>query len=508
MAQSPHNDITSSLSYQYMSGTIYVVSGGLFYIFIAKFLPTYTVGAVSLLLAIVALLTTFFSFAFPTSAQHFISFHIGKKDYAETHSLALRLVWISVLLSLASIAFTLLAAKPLAILFFHNSADTILVDIASIYVAISVMFGVLHGTALGFQMFRTDAFIYLSSASASYFVGLAFLFVLHSIFYLVVGLTLSYFYGSIFYVIKLFSKRRTPWEPSRKTTTQLIFSYSWPLVLSGLLGYGSSYGDRILVAYFLNLDLLGIYSFVLIVSTSLYFLGGPIVNVLFSKLSEFYSTGDKVKLVKAVNLSSTLLMLIYPPVALGVASISPIVLSLLAQPVYSIGYVALTIVLGSSSIFVLGSVVSSVLSAVRKTRVYILSTASTLASNVILSVLLIPRFEMLGAAIAYSSVFVISFVINYYYAITKEVGGFDWVTVLKIWSSSVIMFVMVSIERFVFGNFVRMLPLYILTGALFYLISLNLTRSMKRIKRDEFLSYLPMRFGFRRIAGILLSIAF
>ena len=339
-------------------------------------------------------------------------------------------------------------------------------------------------------------------------VGLIFLLVFHSIFYLLIGLSVSYIYGSIFYIIVIFIRRPPAKERSRKTSLYLISAYSWPIILSSLMGYGSNYVDRFVVAYFLNISTLGIYSFVLIVSSSLSFLAGPLVNILIPKLSEFFSLNDREKLGKGVKLSSALMILIYSPLALGVAALSPIVLSLLARTTYTSGSLALMILLGVSSIFILWNILSSVIYAVRKTRVYIVITSLTLVSNILLSFLLIPKIGMVGAAISNSSVIVISFMVSYHYAIRKEVEKYDWITVMKVWLSSFTMFAVVFIERTLIGNGLYMLPIYILTGAVVYVAMLNLIHSLRRLTKDEFMGFIPIRFGLRKIAQIILGRAF
>ncbi len=508
MGQGSNNELGSALSYQYLSASGYVVSGGLFYVVIAKFLPTYYVGAIALLIAISSLLNIVFSFGFPISAQHFVSFNIGRGDLTESHSLANRLIIISVILSVSSIIFTVAASKTLAILFFHNAGDTFLIDAASIYIAVGIIFGILHGTTLGLQKFKTDAIVYLSSASFSYLIGLSMLFVFHSLLYLVLGLTVSYTYGAILYIAVIYRSKPVTVEKTRKTTLQLIFTYSWPLILSNLAGYGSQYVDRLVVAYFLNISVLGIYNFIIIVSSSFAFLSGPIVNILVPKLSEYFSSDDSDKLRKGVNVSSALLILVYSPLVLGLAAIAPIALKLLATNAYLPGYIPLMILLGTSSIFILWNIFGSFLSAVRKTKIYIISTSVTLVSNVILSVLLIPWLGMVGAAIANSSVIAFSFFITYFYAIVKGLRSFDWGTVLKLWFSSLVMFSLVTLERIELGNTYRMLPLYVISGLFIYFAMINLTRSLRKLSKDEILSYIPTYLKLRSIARIVLNWAF
>ena len=209
-----------------------------------------------------------------------------------------------------------------------------------------------------------------------------------------------------------------------------------------------------------------------------------------------------------VSLSSTVTMLVYSPMALGLASVAPIALMLLAKPVFASGYVALIILLGTSSVMVLGGILGSVIYAVRKTWVYLITTVMTLVSNITLSFILIPRFGMIGAAVANSSVSVVAFIILYHYAIRVGLRRFDWSTVIKLWFSSLVMFVMVTAERMLLGNFIHLLPLYVLSGVFYYWIAVNLTRSLRSLKREEFLSYIPSRFSFRRIVSLFLVKAF
>ena len=508
MDSGPDGGISASLSYQYVSAVLFEVFGAVFYIVITKTLPTSEVGIITLILAVSSLLNIAFSFGFPVSAQHFISYFKGKKDEAEMKGITTRMVLIGSGLSILAVAFSFLVAKPLAALFLHNTADYVYIYVASFYIGAGIIFGVLHGVALGHQLFKADAVTYLSSASFSYLIGLLFLLFLHNIEYIFVGFGVSYLYGSIIYIALLTTREKAVKESSEKTSMSLIFAYSWPIILSSLIGYGSQYIDRFVVAYFLDVSTLGIYSFALILSSSLAFFAGPLVNVLIPKLSEYFSINDRSKLTRGVNLSSTLMVLIYSPLSLGLASIAPIVLSLLAKSVYSTGTAALMILVGVSSFFLIWNIFSSVIYATKKTKVYILSTSVTLASNVILSFFLIPKMGMIGAAIANSSVNIFSFVVTYYYAIVKEAIKFDWTTILKIWFSSMIMFAFVLVERIYVGNAYKFLPLYIISGALVYFFSLNLIKSLKSYSKEEFLSYIPIRFHFRRIARTILGKAF
>jgi len=94
---------------------------------------------------------------------------------------------------------------------------------------------------------------------------------------------------------------------------------------------------------------------------------------------------------------------VYIPVALLVASLSTSILLFLANINYIPGAVPMIIILTVSSLTVSVNIFAVTLQAIRKTWIFIASSSLGLLSSVILSVILIPRIGIDGAAIGYSS---------------------------------------------------------------------------------------------------------
>ncbi|MCW6157972.1 MAG: hypothetical protein LVQ63_00595 [Thermoplasmatales archaeon] len=90
---------------------------------------------------------------------------------------------------------------------------------------------------------------------------------------------------------------------------------------------------------------------------------------------------------KGIELIST----IYVPMAMLVAALSSSILLFLASSVYLPASVQVIIVLGASSIFVSGNILSVSLQGIRKTKIFLISSSVALLSNFILSILLIPK---------------------------------------------------------------------------------------------------------------------
>jgi Polysaccharide biosynthesis protein. len=113
-----------------------------------------------------------------------------------------------------------------------------------------VCFNIFNGIILGLQGFRFSSIISVFGQSFSYFLSFILLYITHSITYAILGLALGYggsvfifMLGMIFFLD--FSKRR-----DKNVSLKPVFAYSFPLLLSSIIGYGSSYIDRFVVAYF------------------------------------------------------------------------------------------------------------------------------------------------------------------------------------------------------------------------------------------------------------------
>ncbi|WP_075056539.1 polysaccharide biosynthesis C-terminal domain-containing protein [Thermogymnomonas acidicola] len=96
-----------------------------------------------------------------------------------------------------------------------------------------------------------------------------------------------------------------------------------------------------------------------------------------------------------------------------------------------------------------------------------------------ISIFLIPRFGMVGAATGFSSVYAVTFFVLYYFTRRTRMFRLEWKSTLKIWASSILMALAVLGVEMHTGSRVDMLPpLYILLGAAIYVILFRLMRAM------------------------------
>lgn len=185
---------------------------------------------------------------------------------------------------------------------------------------------------------------------------------------------------------------------------------------------------------------------------------------------------------------------VYMPIALLAAALSPSVLLFLANNEYLPGYVPMIIILVASAVTVSGNVFAVSLQAIRKTKIFLLSSSLALLSNFVLSILLIPHFGINGAAVGYASTSVVGFIVVYYFSKKYGVFVFEKMKMAKVFLSSFLMFfLMVFIQERV-GFSITRLFIFIATGLAFYLFLIRVLAVFSEEDMDLFLGMIPGNF--------------
>ncbi len=484
--------------FQYTGSGVQLFSGMVFYIIAVRLFSTTSVGAIALFVAIIGLFNIVFSFGLSVAAQHFTSYSLGKGDYASVRRTIYRILSIATFLSVGGLLTLQILAGTISVVFLHSVHYAELVRILGIVLFGNIMFGILNGTILGIQQFRLSAIISIVIWVIYYFGALFFAVDLRSIDTIVYGWIIGIFIGVVAESIVVFSSISKYLGSGKPPANSYILRYSFPILLSGIISYGAAYADRFIVSGMLNLSELGIYNFSLLIASAIGFVAIPFNNILLPKFSEFYGKGEKDKIASTAKVSSTLLSYFYVPSSLGIAALAPIILNLLGGPVYETGSTPLRIIMFFTALFVTQNILTQAVASIRRTRLFLFSSAFALTSNVVLSIIFIPHFGLIGASLGYSSVFAISFATLYYFARKESVVSFDIYGILKVWVSAILMFILVAYVSVLFGSNIYLLPIYIFFGAALYFGIVRTWGIFKRENKDLILSLFPSRFVLLR----------
>ncbi len=485
--------IGEGLIFQYAYYASLTLSGAAFYLYLTHIFPTSSVGSVALLLAIVSLFPAFFSLGLQYGWQHFISYFIGQGKSGEVHGIIRQAIRTGLVLSAAAVIFLLASAHYISVLFFHTAAYTTLVFLLALDIPSAIMISILNGMMLGLQRFKTAGIIGMTYVVIVYGSSVVLLKASQSLNAVPIGWGIGYFIGVLMYYYEL---TKWPVKAQQKGIgLREVLKYSTPLYATGILSVGASYIDRLTVAFFKNLSSIGVYTLVLLIVSGVGLLSAPIGGVIFSKFSEFYAKKDNQMIREGVRISVNAASVLYIPAALGVSALAVPLLRVLGGPAYVIGSVPLAIILTVNALVIVGGPMGSALQGTRKTLIFVLSTSIALISNLVLSVLLIPSLSLTGAAIGYSSVGTVSFVVIFAYAWKSGVVKLDIRMLSRIWLSAIVMSALVYLFATVTGFSGILIPFYVIAGLVTYLLMLKATSALSETDKELLKRLIPGELG-------------
>ncbi|MEM3846496.1 MAG: oligosaccharide flippase family protein [Candidatus Parvarchaeota archaeon] len=494
-------EIGGGVLFQYLNSISLVLAGFVFYIYIIHFYPSALVGTVALLLAITALLNIFFPLGLGYGLQHFLSYHLGRKEYSSIKGMIVKFSAIGLALSALSFIFLYFSAPIFAFLFFHSPIYIQLIKFLGIDLFFMVLSTFLSGILIGLQNFKSQAKWNIIGIIVTYTLPVILLIFFNKTVFIVLGWASGYALSSIAYSILIFRRVANIKTPRQNVEVSPIMKYAFPIFLASLIGYGSSYVDRFVVSYFLNLSVLGIYNFALLISSAISFLVSPFVTILLPKLSEMYGMGLREEMNKYIAKGIELLSTVYAPVAMLIAALSSYILLFLSSSEYLPASIPITIVMMTSSIFVSGNILSVSLQSIRKTKIFIISSSLALLSNFAISILLIPKFHMVGAAIGYSSISAVSFFVMLYYARKFDVFYMEGIKIGKIYISSIVMFLVIfALERMLPYSPLKLL-IFILLGFAIYAGMIKVMKTFSKNDLDFIMLLIP--WYLQRLKGLI-----
>ncbi len=495
-------------AFLFLGNGIQLISGTLFYVVLSHFFNSSVVGEITIFVAVITLSSVIFTFGLNLAVQHFISISMGDNNDNPRRIFLREIMPLAMMLAFASFISVYLLSSDISQLFFHTSSYTGLIQIASYISPFSIIFSILGGSLLGVGRFRLSALLNIIVFSI-YYMGAAVI----SIKYQDITLSLYVWLVSMFIgtiagtILVLYSMKHMNGAPSVKVGKNQIMKYSTPLLVSQIISTGAAYADRLIVTGLTTVALLGVYTYALLFSTAVLFLVGPFNNILLTKLSYYRGTRDMQSFRYGMSTSIDLLNGLILPVSFGLASITPLALFVFIGPGYVGGQYAMETILLIIPFFLTSNIYAQGLNSLKKTKVFLISSSSSLIVNFFISVITIPYIGLEGAAFGYTSTYIVSFAINSIMFRREVKGVMNLVPLLKITISSLIMFAFVQVFYYTIG--ISMIPSYALVieiflGAMIYKLMEIVTRPFS----EETWNFIFTTFPKKKLYTLLLRIIF
>ncbi len=374
-------------------------------ILIARVLGPEGQGTYSLLISTPKLLFNFFNLGVPASYIYLIGLKkYSKSEITETiHSTYLRSYALAVISGIS---------------FYFLTKDTIFYEVNPVIVMVSVLstgwWFLLSSTGLqiqAYQNFKTYSFHQILSG-IFFLVSVTFLFLfdIKNVGYYVMSFLCSIFLNFLLDTLYLIRLRKLDFKVkfSRVIFTR-IRSFSFKAYLANLSDFFIYRSDMYLIAYFLQRYQVGLYVIAVNIVERIWIFSESIAKVLYVKLASI-EVNEKRDLISIAAIKACFLVSLI--IAIGLGVFSPVLIKIFFGESYTASIIFLYILLPGVVLQGVGNTIRKILESRGYPGTSAKASMLSLAINIILNLILIPQYEVVGAAVASSVSYSIFFVIQ------------------------------------------------------------------------------------------------
>lgn len=201
------------------------------------------------------------------------------------------------------------------------------------------------------------------------------------------------------FLLRIFPFFRISATPDPELRWRLL-RFGIPVML-GLAGYMLiEYIDVLILTYFRTLDEVGLYNAALPTSKLLFYFSGSLGFVILPLVSEMLAKGKRNELLRGLEIIYQYTAIIMVPIGLVMFSFPEIALRVLFGDAYVAASTALQVLTIASILFTLFSLNASLFLGMGRPKAVTYIVLIGAGVNIAMNLLLIPRYGMLGAAIA------------------------------------------------------------------------------------------------------------
>lgn len=366
-----------------------------------RYITTTEFGLLSLALVIVNILAILSSLGFENSVPRYISYALGKKEYTKVWATIKSSLKISLLLSII-LSFTLFFLSPKIANLFHKSSLITPIRILTFTVPLMVLSNLLISILRGLEDVKAKIYFQNIFPFGIKIILLSFVILLGLSFK---GVLYAYLLGSLLTLVLIIhyaKKRISSFIPkvsnSSLSLTRELVAFSLPLLGTSISTMIMAWTDTIMLGYFKPADVVGLYNVALPLSRFIALPLGALAFIYLPIASQLYAQG-KLKEMKRLYASVTKwTFFITLPVLLCMLLAPKSILSLLFGKKYIGASIALQLlVIGKFVHTFLGPNGMTMIS-LGRTGIILLCTLVSALSNIILNLLLIPKYGLAGAA--------------------------------------------------------------------------------------------------------------
>jgi O-antigen/teichoic acid export membrane protein len=348
------------------------------------------------------------------------------------YSIFLLVALFGIIVSILILQFSSFLAE---LLFGGDLTVTMLLAPIIVLESLNALFFAFYRTAQRIKLYSLFVFLsmYLAVALAYYFVSVG-----EGINGAVFGLLIS---KAVLFIIMLYLVlAEIGFRVPRFLRLHEYLSFSLPLIPSGLSDWVINSSDRYVISIFLGTTYVGYYSPGYLLGNTITMIINPIGTILPVVLAKHYDENNMDVVETVLNCSLKYFLALAIPSLFGLTILSyPLLLVLSTPEMAENGYLITPFVALSMLLFGSSSILANVIALVKRTTISASISFLAAAANLGLTLILVPRMGIIGAALATLLAFCMVFAITAHYAVRFLSFRIDYAFLAKCLLSSLIM---------------------------------------------------------------------
>jgi len=468
----------------------------------ARYFSSSEYGIFSLGFIIINIFVIIGTLGFQGGITRQIAYYLGKKQFKKVQSIIL---WSLIICLISSIIITLLiflCSDIIAIKIFDMEMLSLPLKIFSISIPFYVLLFILSSIFRGFKRVKERVYFIDIIKNLLFPLLLVPVILLSGSFKLgIIAYFLSIVITSIAFIFYFIKKLPIKFKISMKNIDPSIgkelLIFSLPLMFVTILNRVMSWTDTLMLGYFNTSETVGLYNaavplgtFISTALVALLFIYTPVITDLYARKKDKEMKRSYAVLTKwicAVTLPLALIFVLYPSVVIQFLFGKEYILAGIALQILVIGFF-INNILGPNG---------ATLIALAKTNFLMVVTFGAACINVVLNVILIPKYGINGAAIATVTALITINILRCIklYSISR-IHSLNKNILLPIFLSSALSIVIYFILKEILLVTLWMLPFLFILFVLIYCVSLILTKSIDKEDIDM-LSNIEKKTGIK-----------
>ena len=225
-----------------------------------------------------------------------------------------------------------------------------------------------------------------------------------SVWHLVLLIAVSLLFHALFDVlVYVFGGVNLDLAPRTDFEVDEWVSFSLPLFFNGVFGFVISWADELVLGSLTSASTVGVYSIAFSIGSIVSIVEGSFASIFTPIVSKKLAQGDEQAISSLFRQSAAWIFGLSFPIFLIIAAFGGEVLSLFFGEGFQAGYIPLFIIGGGVLVQAWTGLSQNILSVYKDTNYVFWVRAGTATYNVVANFLLIPRYGMVGAAVASGS---------------------------------------------------------------------------------------------------------